>query len=422
MVFGRSGTCDQRRRRVLIEENISAGEENGGEPSAGDRESVSPGVRTPPRRYPEAASAACQPLTAVIPQRGWTLLVLLLGGLAAVVGLEALHGQSQIWPAAYWPRRVPAFNVLMPGGLATWFASLVLAFAGFQGVQVYRLRRHRADDYRGRYRHWLWASSLLFVLAASVGTHVHIQLAEPLLQELGLSAAWRSILPTVLLPAVLWVPFAVCLALEMRESRLAEAALLGASLAYAASCGLSQFTGLLRDPITGTMVVSALGLLGHVAVWLMTASYARHVFLDSQGLVVRTERAPRVQRKAKKERKKAREAKPAPPAVRTSEVTEPSGSAEKNAPTAAAGKAVSKAADKAVSKAADKAVSKAADKAVGDEKAPAVSPEEPEESSAENEEDEDAGATLSFESADLNRSERRRLKKMARRGQVRKAA
>jgi hypothetical protein len=391
---------------VLIEENLSASDEQGGEDSGAERESASPGTRTPPRRYPEAASDTCRPLSAVIPQRGWTLLVMLLGGLAAIAGLEALHGQSQVWPADYWPRRIPAFDVLRPGGLATWFASLMLASAGFQGIQVYRLRRHRADDYRGRYRHWLWGSAILFVLAVGVGTQVHVQLAEPLLKSLGVSAAWQAILPTVFLPAALWLPLAACLALEMRESRLAEAGLLGAILAYAANCGLGQLTGLLRDPVTGTMVVSTLALLGHLAVWLMTASYARHVYLDSQGLVVRRERSPRAQKKAKKARRKAREAKPAVPALRPDEAPKPAGSAGKNAPVAAAGKVIDRPPETASSGG----------------KAPAISADELENPSADDAQAEDADETLSFEAGDHSRSERRRLKKMARRGQLRRAA
>ena len=49
--------------------------------------------------------------------------------------------------------------------MATWFSSALLATCAVFGLLTYQLRRHRVDDYRGRYRMWCWVVPL-FLLAS----------------------------------------------------------------------------------------------------------------------------------------------------------------------------------------------------------------------------------------------------------------
>ena len=59
------------------------------------------------------------------------------------------------------------------GSLAGWFSSLVLLAASLVAVVVYTVRRHRMDDYHGRYRIWLWAAMCWFLLATDLSASLH---------------------------------------------------------------------------------------------------------------------------------------------------------------------------------------------------------------------------------------------------------
>jgi hypothetical protein len=174
MPIQRSGACDQRRRRVLMEEHLHAGEEGVESGGSAVSEQALETVRLPGRRYgAEAAEDHQQPLTAIIPKRAFTLILLLIGGLALIAVIQALYGHVSLSPHDYWLRAAASLDVESAGGLASWCSSLFLLAAAVQGFQIYRLRRHRSDDYRGRYRVWIWVTPLLLGASLTVGTHLH---------------------------------------------------------------------------------------------------------------------------------------------------------------------------------------------------------------------------------------------------------
>jgi hypothetical protein len=199
-----------------------------------------------------------------------------------------------------------------PGNLAAWLCSLLLAAAAFQAVQIYRLRRHKTDDYRGRYRVWVWIPLLLFAMAAGQATEVHrdlVQLAVALVSPKagpGHAATWP------LVAALIWVLVAVRLTFEMRGSRWATAFLAIATVGYLAGLATAQLP---VQPISQMLVVfasSALLAIGHVGVFVSVLVFGRHVYLDSQGLLPARSAKPRRTKSRVRETAREKEKKKSP--------------------------------------------------------------------------------------------------------------
>jgi hypothetical protein len=191
-----------------------------------------------------------------------------------------------------------------PGNLAAWICSLMLVAAAFQGVQIYRIRRHKTDDYRGRYRVWVWIPLLLLAMAAGQATGVHRDLVVLAVAAVTPEASQEYATMWPLAAAVVWVSVAVRLAFEVRASRWATGFLVLATVGYLAGLITAQID---VQPISQVLVVlasSAFLMIGHLGVFVSVLSFGRHVYLDSQGLLPA--------RVAKPRRAKSRVREPAP--------------------------------------------------------------------------------------------------------------
>jgi hypothetical protein len=243
-------------------------------------------VRLPGRRYGEEAAADhLQPLTAIVPKRIVTLILLLIGGLLLTAGIQASYGYVQRLPADHWLRATASLDVERPGSLASWSSSLFLLTATVLGFQIYRLRRHRADDYRGRYRVWVWVSPLLLIASLAVGTHLHHDLLCGAVAHSEVMAVFEPRTVLMVLPSVLWLLVALRLLLEVRDSRAAWTSLVLASLSLLSSLviGLWVPYELFSFPIA--LTISSLTMLGHLMMLMTVASYSRYVYLDAHGLL-----------------------------------------------------------------------------------------------------------------------------------------
>ena len=281
MGFRRSGSSDQRRRRVLLEEQQQVHESAGAGSGAWGDTSAGPRRR---RRYAEAATADPQaPMTAVIPQRVATLLVLGLAGLCVIVGVQAIYVYVGLRASQPGWEALQGWDVTKAGSLAGWFCSMLLLAAGFQGVQVYRLRQHREDDYQGRYRLWLWVAPAVWFLALAAGTQLPQGLVRAVLHHWLAGDHWLSAAVPAFLPAALWLVLALRLVFELRESRLALTALASATLLLPGAAVIPVLFTPHPVILTLPMLASSLTMLGHLAVFLTVASYARHVYRDAHG-------------------------------------------------------------------------------------------------------------------------------------------
>jgi hypothetical protein len=295
MQFRRSGQRDERRRRVLMEEALAAsdGEAAAATPRA-SRSAAAAG-----RRYSDAARPERQPrVTDLVPLRRWTLTVLLLALLSIPAALIGLDGEVGGWSRTVGRANLAALDLDARGSLASWFGSLLLSAAAAGSVLIFLLRRHKVDDYRGRYRFWLWAAAVLVLGSIDATTGLRHVFSGLLARTTGWLAAGDGAAWSLILGAVLFGTLALRGAIEIRHSRGALAALLLAVTAYSAGAAAFAHWLPLPGPLA-TLAGHAALLLGHVLVLYCVLVFARHVLLDAQGkLPHRAAKAKRKQRGA----------------------------------------------------------------------------------------------------------------------------
>ena len=225
-------------------------------------------------------------LTDLVPTRWVWFLALLLAGLGAIAGLEGAYvGMPRLTPLT-GSRPLAALDLAAKGSLAVWFASMSLAVASLLALLVYSVRRHKADDYYGHYRIWLWAAVCWMLLSLDAAASLREGFRDLMIQLSGTrifgdGMLWWAIPTFLLLGAV-----GTRLLVDMRGCWLSAGTLAAAGVAGAVSLA-TQLGWLL--PGGGTrqvMVQEGARLLGDHLLVAAMGLHARYVILDAQGLLV----------------------------------------------------------------------------------------------------------------------------------------
>ncbi len=280
MDFRRSGSAEERRRRVLRDEITGQAEE----PAEGTP--VPTSSKRSKRRYSDGALAENQPrVTDFLPQRGFSLLVWGLGLLTAIAALETIHISFGVRGWFETEPRLSAFNHARPGSLGQWLAGGMLAMAAALGLVTFRLRAHRIDDFRGKYRLWLVAIGALLLASIDVTTGVHHACSaavETLAKGpfLGMREGWWMALYGGFFGII-----GIRLAIEIRASRPALTFLFLSSAFFVVAGMLTAGIVSFKEPLEYSVALSTTWLVAVWGVLMSTASFARHVFLDAQGLL-----------------------------------------------------------------------------------------------------------------------------------------
>jgi hypothetical protein len=277
-------------------------------------------------RYSDAAGVENHPqITDFVPRRYRTVALLVLAGQLTTAALGGLHYFAVPIATACGLAHIGLFAMSAPGSLASWIAAVVLLVAAVNCLLVYSIRRHRIEDYRGRYRIWLAAALACVLLSADSVTGLHDALAQSLGHHTGWAALRAGAVWWLVIAGLPLTWIAVRTLLDVKECHVAALLLVGAAGSFL-TAGAS-FLGLIpaADARLETLTTGAAMLL---ADWLLLAavvSYARFVVLDAQGLVpvVRMRRAskPSEPRKAMADRR----TEPAPPAARSKSLFEAAG-------------------------------------------------------------------------------------------------
>jgi hypothetical protein len=286
---------NDRRRRVLKEEVRSA---------SGSRATFRADVPDDAPRYSDAAGVENHPqVTDFVPRRYSTIALLGLFGVAGTSITGAVHYFALPIVASHGMNSSAAFDLTARGNLTAWLAAVVLFMASGFCVLTYSIRRHRIDDYRGRYRVWLAAALACLALSANSVTGLHGVLSEVLTYATGWSAlregaAWWMALAGLPLG---WV-FARVL-LDIRECRIAAALLAGAAACYGISAVSFLGYGPTVDAQLQPIITASPLLLAHWLLFTAIVANARFVVLDAQGLITvrRTSKAKRSERSAAKQ-------------------------------------------------------------------------------------------------------------------------
>lgn len=269
------GTRGQDRRRKLLRE-----ETRGASTSAPKTGRKSTALKRP---YSERALAAAQPrITDFLPRRAFALMVcsLLLAFPPAVALLGYAWTVHAGGPRGGFP--VQAFDLSRDHGLATWWTSLVLAFAALGCMLVWHLRRHKLDDYRGRYRLWVWSAASVSLASLDAGTGIVRDITS-----LGMRFAGRGDHHPQDAWVMAWVVLAFVPLLRMEidlfRCRLASSLLFMGSCSYLAGAAMQLRYVAITDGFVRTFATFVALQLGHYLVLVSTLMYARYVYLVAQG-------------------------------------------------------------------------------------------------------------------------------------------
>jgi hypothetical protein len=338
-------------------------------------------------------------VTDLLPVRPVWVFVALVLGLAGVVAIEAIHIQAVGLQVGEGAAHLAALDATQRGSLAAWYSSAMLALAAALALVVFGIRAHRVDDYRGQYRVWLWTAATLLWLSVDAATGIHDALGFGLTILAGQQVFTGSLaagctLTWIAVYGLVLGTLALRLAFEIRSSLLSLMSLLAAG-------GLYVYASLMQLDVLAAPVVLAPGvaqtstvLFANLALLGTVGFFARHVYLDATGRL-KVHIDPTARSKSKRTRLKVVKSEKASDASKAGQAALPAKTTGKPAESARFG----------------------ASPAAGAAKPGASLSKSNLSSQADDEDDEDDD---SYDSG-LSKSERRRLKKLARREQRRAA-
>ena len=271
-----------RRRRVLTDKLATAAESevDSNSSSAAAKSAAAPGPA-----YEADAITRVASITDLVPHSKWklTLAWFLLIGLTA--GIVALDIYSPDWSFLLSAESLAPLKLAAPAGLAAWFQTLLLIWtAGLCGI-IFAVRRHRTDDYKGRYRLWATAAVCWLVLGMA-----HAAGLGQIFRELGIHSTkwqgWRAGTMWWLAPLAAVYGIALLrMALDMRRAPLCLFVLLLAAGSWSASLAM-EFGWLKVNVAPAELVQSTLSLTGHVLLVCSLLAYGRLVTLQAAGKIV----------------------------------------------------------------------------------------------------------------------------------------
>ena len=240
------------------------------------------------RVYAVAATRRHQRKTTdLIPKRllPYAMVVFLLLISVGVLNLSASLAEK--WAHVISDEATGALSLWGTGSISGWFSSFLLILTGLASLQIYALRQHRNDDYRGTYRLWLWMAGLFVI--ASMNCVVDFEAVASALASFffeGGSARingwgwWLVAIKMVALTALV-----VRGLLEVRASQSAFAMVVVVWVAYTASIVMQipQFKNM--TVMNHETVYGNCNLAGTVLLLLAVLTYARQVFLQANGLI-----------------------------------------------------------------------------------------------------------------------------------------
>ena len=276
MEFRHSGNGAVRRRRVLLDDN-SAASSNKSTPNKSKRQAGSA------LKYAEAARVDCEArISDLIPTRVYSLLCWFLGGFTLVTGLVVLHGYRFQWAQYLGSGCLSILDLTQQPNLATWFSTVALAVASFTAVLIYKIRRHRVDDYRAGYRIWVWTAGFLLLASVNTATGLEDATRGVALHLTGTLIWGDGYVWWVLLVVATFIPLACLLTLDLRRSPGATLVLLSAMGCYGLAALMRMQIIVSGDVQAQAVLTSVATLLGHLMIVMGVWIFARSVYLGAQ--------------------------------------------------------------------------------------------------------------------------------------------
>jgi hypothetical protein len=164
---------------------------------------------------------------------------------------------------------------------------------------VFTVRRHRCDDYSGRYRVWLWAAICWFLLSVDETSSLHEGFKEMMAHVTGTPLIGDGSLWWVIGYFFLLAGIGIRLLLDMRECWISTSAMVATAGCYVLAV-VTQLGWVLPDSgARGVMLEEGAEMVGNLFLLLAMGLHARHVILDAEGRL--PERKRSVTKAAKQE-------------------------------------------------------------------------------------------------------------------------
>ena len=254
-------------------------------PCFGSRAIATDQLDAPASAYAAVVRFDCQRrVLDLLPRRPLAIAWFLFGALLLVGLVELLHVGSQSMAVVLDSEDVRALNLDRPHNVSHWMSSMLMGIGSLMAVLIYSLRRHRVDDYHGRYRVWLWAAlgCMLVSLAEASDLILLVHAACRHLAEMcsvADSVVWPASVGTVLTAA------AIRLFFEVRRSRLAASTLVASAGCFLIAAAVEHDLFVEFTLANKSLVERGSWLVGYVLVLATFLWYARHVLLEIEGVV-----------------------------------------------------------------------------------------------------------------------------------------
>lgn len=282
----------QRRRRILIDEASAPDADQPKQKRRSAKQSADPQKEHARRSYEPFALEGQPRITDLIPQKRWMIALLMFLWLLLIAGIVYLHTQLDRWSEFVSRAALAPIDLGGAAGVATWFSSATLLLAAVGSWQVYNVRRHKTDDYRGTYRLWFWTAAWLVFGSLELTAGLRVTVQEFCVRYSGSQLAGGGDLWWMLVFGVPSVMLAVRLTFEMWKCKTAVTYIAAALIAY----GYAAVFQLGYVPLDIELAVVHLWtavMTAHFFVLATVAVYARHVLIDAQGHVAGAGKAKR---------------------------------------------------------------------------------------------------------------------------------
>lgn len=277
MQFRRNGLRDERRRRALMDDR--AGDSSKGQASV---DSSNGGCQSTRSYSKSAVDERRVRIVDVVPIYVVHLTLMYVAIVMVVAGVLALDH--------YLGRVIRWADLTRVDSLATYLTAGSLFAGSLLAVLIYRIRRHRLDDYRGYYHCWLWFAGLLLFASLDSMLNFRQDVASGLetaskLRFFGQTDGWW---------AVVWCvgfgSMGLRAMIEVRESYGTLAVAILSSLLLVTGLTLQLDLVILPSSLPAELTLHAAKLLGVGLLLASLVQYSRYVWLDAQGLISRTVR------------------------------------------------------------------------------------------------------------------------------------
>ncbi len=275
------GRNSARRRRVILDEmvqqtGLSATTINAEKTVSG------PGFDLA-NSYSDAAKRRGQlKTTDLIPKRPLPLGIVIGVVISIYIGINLLDYYSKAW-SALSDAASQVLGISGVGTISAWYSSLLLLVSGMASLQIYGMRKHRCNDYRGHYRVWLFLAAL-FILASANFVIDFKSVLQSLSHSFGL-AGGNSFIVMLVAKVVALTALVVRGVLEIRASKAAMVSVVIVWVAYASAI-VSQIPGVQQNMVQREeLVFGNLVLVGTIALFLTVIFYARFVYLHANELI-----------------------------------------------------------------------------------------------------------------------------------------